>query len=632
MASPPGANRAASSSSGAPLPFPFPVAAHFPSRAAGHFLRQQHLPATSDGDEEVEEDEGSMDDDSGEEEAELVGGAARGSRQRCASSSPGIERAVLDGENGASHIQEGHQWQQHSHVYNRGTEQYVRTSSGGDEPGTIPRDKRVENGYGVIGRREGGPASSYWDLLRAHLSDPLTGILMDDAMILSCGHSYGSSGMQHIYRMKACGKCGQPITEDSIRPNLALRLAVQALKREEESAKALKRRRERLEQVYTLFPRLAAPVRTAAMERELLETFEAAKKAADAAAGEADSPEADRCLDALRRLRAIRVNTDVLVSTQLGKRLRYLTKHPHSDIQAVATDLFGYWKKVVLEETGKKNGTSENEKLSISSAKAEKAQPMKVDKNSASASVKVEKRDADVRDQKPAFFKVEKITNNDSKAQPVKVERVSNEVSRTPGTKKPSSVPNGPPKLTSLVKCNDPTRDKIRELLAEAFSKVSGETSKDDREEVRNILDEVDACDPFRVAVTVESALFEKLGRSTGAHKAKYRSIMFNLRADNNTDFRRRVLIGQVRPGRLPDVSPEEMASDARKLENKQIKEKALFDCERGGAPKATTDQFKCGRCGQRKTTYYQLQTRSADEPMTTFVTCVNCNNRWKFC
>ena len=30
------------------------------------------------------------------------------------------------------------------------------------------------------------------------------------------------------------------------------------------------------------------------------------------------------------------------------------------------------------------------------------------------------------------------------------------------------------------------------------------------------------------------------------------------------------------------------------------------------------------------KCTYYQLQTRSADEPMTTFVTCINCGNRWK--
>lgn len=368
------------------------------------------------------------------------------------------------------------------------------------------------------------------------------------------------------------------------------------------------------------------------MERELLETFEAAKKAADAAAGEDDSPEADRCLDALRRLRAIRVNTDVLVSTQVGKRLRHLTKHPHSGIKAVATDLFGYWKKVVLEETGKKNGSSENERSSDSSGKVEKARPMNVEKNPVSASMKVEKRDVSVRGQKSDSVKVEKTANNGSTAQPVKIERVSKEVSRIPDTKKPASVPNAPPKLTSLVKCNDPTRDKIRELLADAFAKVSGETSNDDREEVKNILNEVNACDPFRVAVTVESALFERLGRSTGAHKAKYRSIMFNLRADNNTDFRRRVLTGQVRPERLPDITPEEMASDSRKHENNQIKQKAMFECERGGAPKATTDQFKCSRCGQRKTTYYQLQTRSADEPMTTFVTCVNCNNHWKFC
>lgn len=39
---------------------------------------------------------------------------------------------------------------------------------------------------------------------------------------------------------------------------------------------------------------------------------------------------------------------------------------------------------------------------------------------------------------------------------------------------------------------------------------------------------------------------------------------------------------------------------------------------------------FKCGKCKGKKTTYHQMQTRSADEPMTTFVTCVACGNRWK--
>lgn len=44
-----------------------------------------------------------------------------------------------------------------------------------------------------------------------------------------------------------------------------------------------------------------------------------------------------------------------------------------------------------------------------------------------------------------------------------------------------------------------------------------------------------------------------------------------------------------------------------------------------------TTDGlFTCKKCKSKKTTYYQMQTRSADEPMTTFVTCTNCNNRWK--
>jgi len=44
----------------------------------------------------------------------------------------------------------------------------------------------------------------------------------------------------------------------------------------------------------------------------------------------------------------------------------------------------------------------------------------------------------------------------------------------------------------------------------------------------------------------------------------------------------------------------------------------------------ASTDNFTCGKCKSRECTYYQLQTRSADEPMTTFVTCTNCGQRWK--
>lgn len=44
----------------------------------------------------------------------------------------------------------------------------------------------------------------------------------------------------------------------------------------------------------------------------------------------------------------------------------------------------------------------------------------------------------------------------------------------------------------------------------------------------------------------------------------------------------------------------------------------------------AATDTFTCRKCKANQCTYYQMQTRSADEPMTTFVTCIPCGNRWK--
>lgn len=39
---------------------------------------------------------------------------------------------------------------------------------------------------------------------------------------------------------------------------------------------------------------------------------------------------------------------------------------------------------------------------------------------------------------------------------------------------------------------------------------------------------------------------------------------------------------------------------------------------------------IQCHSCKQFKVTYYELQTRSADEPMTCFCTCQNCGKKWK--
>lgn len=42
------------------------------------------------------------------------------------------------------------------------------------------------------------------------------------------------------------------------------------------------------------------------------------------------------------------------------------------------------------------------------------------------------------------------------------------------------------------------------------------------------------------------------------------------------------------------------------------------------------TDMFRCGKCKQRKCSFYELQVRSADESTTVFITCLNCGNSWR--
>jgi DNA-directed RNA polymerase subunit M/transcription elongation factor TFIIS len=42
------------------------------------------------------------------------------------------------------------------------------------------------------------------------------------------------------------------------------------------------------------------------------------------------------------------------------------------------------------------------------------------------------------------------------------------------------------------------------------------------------------------------------------------------------------------------------------------------------------TTAYTCSKCKKNKISYYELQTRSADEPMTQFFTCLHCGHRWK--
>lgn len=175
--------------------------------------------------------------------------------------------------------------------------------------------------------------------------------------------------------------------------------------------------------------------------------------------------------------------------------------------------------------------------------------------------------------------------------------------------------------ITDLIpKLNDSLRDKVRSNLATALAKA---------------VEEGECCSDavlVDTAVKIEEEIFKTNSGVTPAYKAKFRQLHFNLKDDKNPDLRRKVVSARITPDLLVTLTPEDLASDVQKEENAKIREKKLFDSAPAAAKQATTDQFQCGKCKQRKCTYYQMQTRSADEPMTTFVSCLNCNNRWKFC
>lgn len=61
-------------------------------------------------------------------------------------------------------------------------------------------------------------------------------------------------------------------------------------------------------------------------------------------------------------------------------------------------------------------------------------------------------------------------------------------------------------------------------------------------------------------------------------------------------------------------------------IEDKKIRDQNKYTLK----IEASTDNFTCWKCKSKQCTYYQMQTRSADEPMTTFVTCLSCGQRWK--
>jgi transcription elongation factor S-II len=105
----------------------------------------------------------------------------------------------------------------------------------------------------------------------------------------------------------------------------------------------------------------------------------------------------------------------------------------------------------------------------------------------------------------------------------------------------------------------------------------------------------------------------------------RLRSIYINL---HNDDLLDQVKNGEITPPVLAFMTHQEMNKDQWRelIEQKTKRDANKYDTKIA----ASTDMFTCRKCKSKQCTYYELQTRSADEPATIFVTCLDCGKNWK--
>jgi len=171
----------------------------------------------------------------------------------------------------------------------------------------------------------------------------------------------------------------------------------------------------------------------------------------------------------------------------------------------------------------------------------------------------------------------------------------------------------------------------IRQKTADKFELLLKEYELDNADEVSKLIEKgifntiIRYCNSHAVMRRWENKFFKQL------YIAKTISVYSNLDPNSYIGNKRliyRLKAKEFKPQDMSDMEPLQTFPENWKslYDEKEKRDKALYEINKDMA----TDIFSCGRCKKKECTYYQLQTRSADEPMTTFITCLNCGKRWK--
>ncbi|KAK7476059.1 hypothetical protein BaRGS_00032686 [Batillaria attramentaria] len=281
-------------------------------------------------------------------------------------------------------------------------------------------------------------------------------------------------------------------------------------------------------------------------------------------------------LDLLKALQDLKMTLDVLQKTRIGMTVNNLRKaSSHDEVISLSKTLIKNWKKL-LPADGSSQGSLSRQSSSSSLSRSSSSQRMEEGPT--------ESGDADAQ---PSSMPSSKGNSPDDKEQ--------NGANRASFTQ-------------------DAVRLKCRELLMGALK----------------VGDVPDGVDSEELAASIEDAIFSEFRNTDMKYKNRVRSRVANLKDQRNPQLRQNVLIGLISAERIAGMTADEMASDEMKQLRAKLTKEAINDHQMAKTGGTATDLFKCGKCGKHNCTYNQVQTRSADEPMTTFVLCNECGNRWK--
>ncbi|XP_076462898.1 transcription elongation factor A protein 1-like [Babylonia areolata] len=313
-------------------------------------------------------------------------------------------------------------------------------------------------------------------------------------------------------------------------------------------------------------------------------------------------------LDLLKTLQDLPISLQILQKTKIGVTVNSLRKVTSStDVTALSKRLIKNWKKLLPAEGSSHTGLN---RRSSSSSSGDSTPGLSGGTTTTETAPPEQDKEAGAcaaGDSTPLAPVSVAVGNNKENEKP---ETGSNNSNSS------VSVPLSSSTVSTADEMNDPVRIKCRELLVSALR--SGEMPEGGR-------------DPDALAAEIELAIYQEQKSTDHRYKNRVRSRVSNLKDQRNPQLRQNVLKGLISSEEIASMSAEEMASDQMKELRARLTEEAIKDHQMTNTTMGTTtDLFRCKRCGNKNCTYSQLQTRSSDEPMTTFVLCNDCGKRWK--